>query len=222
MCGNADVTILLNPVNDPPEAFDDFLEAPAGEMIDVTVLDNDLPIESPYSEFYDIFDERDSIDAIEVIKVEAIGESKVVLENGTVMYTGAFSYVDQEDSFRYWIKDSGGLIDSAIVHVNVGPARFHIFEALSPNGDGDNDFWRINGIEQDPDNVVRIFDRFNNLVFETKGYTNENNHWVGQSNNGISHVSLPEGTYYYTINIDLVEDNEGGRLFSGYVVLKRK
>jgi hypothetical protein len=60
------------------------------------------------------------------------------------------------------------------------------------------------------------------MVFETTGYTNENNHWTGQSNHGISKAFLPEGTYYYTISIDLVKDTEGEKLFSGYVVLKRK
>ena len=221
LCGTSDITLLLNPVNDAPVAMDDNVEAAAAETILIDVLANDRPIEDPYQEFYDIFADRDSVDNLEVIRVESAGSAVSIIDN-KVSYTASINYVDKEDTFWYWMKDSGGLVDSAMVYINVGPAKFQIFEALSPNGDGQNDFWRINGIEQDPNNLVRVFDRFNNLVFETKAYTNESNHWTGQSNHGISNAFLPEGTYYYIISIDLTEDSEGERIFSGYMVLKRK
>ncbi len=93
---------------------------------------------------------------------------------------------------------------------------FQIYQGISPNGDGKNDYWRINGIEGYPNNKVRLFDRFNNLVFETHGYSNETNHWYGQSNHGLFGGELPEGTYFYSVDL-----GDGKGIKSGFVVLKR-
>jgi gliding motility-associated-like protein len=93
---------------------------------------------------------------------------------------------------------------------------FKIYEGISPNGDGKNDYWRIDGIEGYPNNLVRIFDRFSNMVFETNGYTNESNNWYGQSNHGLVRGALPDGTYYYTVSL-----GDGSGTKSGYVILKR-
>lgn len=93
----------------------------------------------------------------------------------------------------------------------------HTYEGLTPNGDGKNDYWQIDGIDYYPTNVVRVFDRFNNKVFEMPGYNNENKVWKGEANNGIGQGGLPEGTYFY--NIDL---GDGSKPVSGFVVLKTK
>jgi gliding motility-associated-like protein len=220
LCTTVEVKILVTPVNDTPAAQDDFVDTPVDSEIEIDVLSNDRSIESPYDEFYDIFLDRDSVDNIAITRIKTTG-SIATIENNKIKFTPDLNYSEQQEIIWYWIKDSGGLVDSARVFIDVGPARFRIFEALSPNGDGKNDYWRINGIEQDPNNVVRIFDRFNNLVFETKSYNNETNNWQGQSNHGLARSQVPEGTYYYTINIDLIDDTQGERLFSGFVVLKR-
>jgi len=63
---------------------------------------------------------------------------------------------------------------------------------------------------------MRVFDRFNNLVYETRAYSNEANSWTGQSNHGLVRGSLPEGTYFYSLDL-----GDGRGPLSGYVVLKR-
>ena len=90
------------------------------------------------------------------------------------------------------------------------------YEALSPNSDGFNDFWLIQGIERFPSNQVRIFDRWNNMVFSMDGYNNLDKVWTGQSNKGISKKDLPDGTYFYKIN-----PGESQPVLSGMIVLKR-
>ncbi|MBN8678467.1 MAG: gliding motility-associated C-terminal domain-containing protein [Chitinophagales bacterium] len=86
-----------------------------------------------------------------------------------------------------------------------------VYQGISPNGDGKNDVWLIPGIEQYPNNVVQIFNRWGNLVYEQKGYTN-NDPWTGQWNG----KELPDGTYFYLIELG----NNAGRL-SGWVVVQR-
>jgi gliding motility-associated-like protein len=90
-----------------------------------------------------------------------------------------------------------------------------VYQAVSPNGDGKNDYWRIDRIEQFPGNTVRLFDRFNNLVYETHGYTNETNNWTGQANHGLTRGTLPDDTYFYWVDL-----GSGLGKLSGFVILK--
>lgn len=66
---------------------------------------------------------------------------------------------------------------------------------VTPNGDGINDTWIIENIDGFPNAIIYIYNRWGNLVFETKNY---NNDWNGVSKfNG---DTLPTGSYYYTID----------------------
>lgn len=219
LCGVATASINILPVNDPPVANPDQANVAGDAATLIDVLSNDRVIADPYLEFYDLYQQRDSSDQLQLIRIRTF-KGRATIENNQINYTPQFEF-QGIDSVQYWIQDSGGLIDSASVRIEVGPAKFRIFQAVSPNGDGLNDYWRINGIEQDPENEVKIFDRYNNLVFETTNYSNERNFWTGQANHGLMNGNLPDGTYFYTIYIDLTEDDEGRRLFNGYIILKR-
>lgn len=69
---------------------------------------------------------------------------------------------------------------------------------ISPNGDGQNDFWVIPGVDEFPNNNVKIFNRWGNLIFETDAY---NNTWEGKAQTSKFGASkdeyLPSGTYFY-------------------------
>jgi gliding motility-associated-like protein len=139
--------------------------------------------------------------------------------NGTVTYDdllGVVVYTPNDgfcgaDTFSYEITDLRGQRSSAAVSVTIVCDKVLIYTGISPNGDGKNDFWHIVGIEQFPSNVVRVFNRWGNLVFEQKGYSNLeawNGTWNGKD--------LPDGAYFYTIDLG----DESGVL-SGYLQLMR-
>lgn len=69
----------------------------------------------------------------------------------------------------------------------------NITNALSPNGDGINDFWVVEDIQLYQNNNVRIVNRTGLTVYEKKNYDNT---WDGSFNG----KPLPEGTYYYAID----------------------
>ncbi|UGU16519.1 DUF11 domain-containing protein [Sinomicrobium kalidii] len=77
-----------------------------------------------------------------------------------------------------------------------------VFNGLSPNGDGLNDTFRIQGIECYPDNTVEIYNRWGIKVYDTRGYDNSSSVFRGYSegratlNNG---KRLPAGTYFYLL-----------------------
>ncbi|MDI5899538.1 gliding motility-associated C-terminal domain-containing protein, partial [Flavobacterium yafengii] len=89
-----------------------------------------------------------------------------------------------------------------------------VHNAFSPNGDGINEKFIIDNIDDTvcyPENTVEIYNRWGVLVFETKGYNNTSNSFDGISG-GRSTVQqssgLPTGTYFYILNYTSV-DNDG-------------
>ena len=91
---------------------------------------------------------------------------------------------------------------------------------FSPDGDGVNDFWEINGIENYPDNVVTIFNRWGDVVFQIEGYNNYSKVFQGEANKSTKMGAgrLPSGTYFFDIKI-IGEHNLNKT--RGYLILKR-
>ena len=77
-----------------------------------------------------------------------------------------------------------------------------VYNGLSPNGDGMNDFLMLDCVDKFPDNVVRVYDRDGNLVFQVRGYDNEDSVFRGEANTGtaLGGSALADGTYYYVID----------------------
>jgi gliding motility-associated-like protein len=90
-------------------------------------------------------------------------------------------------------------------------------KGYSPNGDANNDFWKIRGIDSYPTNDVKVFNRWGNVVFETSGYNNNSNAWKGKANGKLllGGSDVPDGTYFYIIKVD------NRKPISGYVIVKR-
>jgi len=82
----------------------------------------------------------------------------------------------------------------------------NIRNGISPNGDGDNDIWWIDGIEKFKDNEVQIFNRWGDKIIEFRNYDNDQVVWDGNNRNG---NRVPDGTYYYLIKIPNVKSYTG-------------
>lgn len=73
---------------------------------------------------------------------------------------------------------------------------------LTPNGDGINDFLKIDELEQSPHNRLRIYDRNGLLVFDKENYTNEFTGYATEGDMVISRGSgLPQGVYFYLVQL---------------------
>lgn len=140
-------------------------------------------------------------------------------KHGSATYnpaTGLLTYTPNpgfcgSDSLVYTISNENGRASSAKVSLSVLCEGLTIYSGFSPNGDNLNDFWRIDGIEAFPANEVRIFNRWGDLVFEQKGYRNQQA-WDGSCRGN----PLPDGTYFYVIQL-----RPGVAPLSGYVQLMR-
>ncbi|WP_298544486.1 PKD-like domain-containing protein [uncultured Aquimarina sp.] len=97
-----------------------------------------------------------------------------------------------------------------------------IFNAVTPNGDGNNDVFIIRNIENFPDNELKIFNRWGVLVYEAIGYGQNQEYFRGESNGRVTvnqERQLPVGTYFYVL---AYKNNEGeSKTRSGYLYINR-
>ena len=104
---------------------------------------------------------------------------------------------------------AGGCASSDQVTVTVRPA-IRIPNAFTPNGDGRDDTWQIEFIEQFPDNTVNVFNRWGNKIFSAENYGRANE-WRGDING----QPAPVGTYYYVV----VTKGPLGKSYAGSITI---
>lgn len=131
-----------------------------------------------------------SVSYIEVIIPNGVKFSSISVTNLTSGLTG-YSSVNFSTEIPGEIDRSATNSNNVIVKGNDLPVTS--LSAFSPNGDGIDDQWVIQNIENFPDCELVIFSRSGRIVYAKVGYSNE---WDGRDQNG---NELPIGAYYYTI-----------------------
>ena len=91
--------------------------------------------------------------------------------------------------YNLTVTDSNGCkLDTLIILTE--PFKLEVYNALSPNGDGINDVYIIDGSWACSESIFKVFNRWGSLVYEKKGYQDD---WFGQHNDG---SLLSDGTYF--------------------------
>lgn len=93
-----------------------------------------------------------------------------------------------------------------------GSRDINVHDIITPNGDGQNDVFVIEGIQNSPNNELIIYNRWGVEVFRQKNYDNS---FSGQSKGrGTVNESeqLPVGTYYYVLKL-IDGENIAGPLY---------
>ena len=131
---------------------------------------------------------------IPILQAHAFAEARIVAE------------VTEEDAYMKVVE----LMSSVPVDPNasnnraqitVNPLCLVVYNEFTPNNDGSNDVFRIDCIENYPNNKLEVYNRYGDLVYETRGYQND---WDGTANRGpvLTNKPLPVGTYYYILQVD--------------------
>lgn len=194
----------------------DLNEAPGISDATITIAEN-LPPGSVVYQF--VSNDPDANDA-PTFSIEAGNSSAAFAINAS---TGEVT-VDNIDALQQlenpafiltvMVTDAGGLTATANLTIVLEKVETRSvidpLKGFSPNGDGENDFWLIKGIEAFPDNEVKVFNRWGILVYGTRNYDNINNVW-----RGVDNVSLPEMTYFFVITV------KGLQPITGYVIMKQ-
>lgn len=90
-----------------------------------------------------------------------------------------------------------------------------VFNFVSPNGDGHNDYLYIETIEDLVNNRLEVFNRWGVQVFATNDYDTNGNVFEGFSNTRSTFTNdnpLPTGTYYYILSYDVTIDGRTERI----------
>ena len=179
------------------KAVDDFDTTSQGRPVFVMVYANDTIL-------------RVTPNKLTIIRPPLKGTADTIsVISGIIKYTPHFAACDL-DSFRYKVC-AGTLCDSAWVRIRIRCSdSLLVFNAVSPNGDGVNDVFVIEGLQKTPNHTLCIYDRWGNEVLKTTNYQSD---WGGTWNGKL----LPDGQYFYYIR----NDDTNKVLKTGYLMLLR-
>lgn len=218
----ATVRIEVINVNDPPEASDITVFVKEDHVLQ---FDEQLFL----SGFYDA--DNDPLAGIEILSDPENGTLTAFDQPLESFYIPADSirflrYTPEKDyhgtdQFSWAARTGDGISsDAATVRIAIEsiPDEVVVYKGFSPNGDGFNNQWVIDGIQDYPDNEVQVFNRSGLLIFQMKNYDNETRVWSGETNR--LHLNAeklaPDDTYFYVIHI-----GNGLEPLKGYVILRR-
>jgi len=181
------------------------------------VANDDIVIDVERNETKLIFildnDDADGVTQVTITNPPPNGTADIVsLPGGAsgISYTPNVDFCGP-DSLRYQIcKIQDLLCDEAQVNIEMADCDVYepmVYNGFSPNNDGINDFFFVEGLEDTDTEEISIFNRWGNLVFFAKDYQNN---WDGTWNG----EDLPDGTYFYVIEVS-------GKAHEGFIQLQR-
>ncbi len=146
------------------------------------------------------------------------GQLVVFAANGTEPYSYALDESDlqSENVFRnlkngshdIYVTDANGC--NAIVTVDLESMLDVVIPPFfTPNGDGSNDRWEIDGIDKFPDSVIKIYNRYGKLLIK---YFGSDPGWDGR----YLGKPVPTDDYWYVIELANTR-----KILKGHITLKR-
>ncbi|MBI3135329.1 MAG: gliding motility-associated C-terminal domain-containing protein [Bacteroidetes bacterium] len=117
--------------------------------------------------------------------------------------------VDDDDLYVVNITDAFECTVTDTVRVTLLPLEecyVETYNAFSPNNDGTNDLWLIDGIEGYPENTVTLFNRWGDVLMRFENYNNTTVVWNGYNT---SDKLVDPGTYYFVVDVNGNQNQSG-------------
>lgn len=113
--------------------------------------------------------------------------------NIAITQTASFS-----QNYSVLVTDTNGCSKYATFSTNYNDkcSEITVITGITPNSDGENDHLYIENIENYPDNVVHIYNRWGRQLYYQKGYDNTTKVWPAKNSQ-----NLMSGTYYYVLDL---------------------
>jgi len=151
--------------------------------------------------------------SVRVIQPPSRGETKVN-PDGTVTYTPS-GRIFGHDEFVYEVRDIMGLLDTALVTIDIFDIGLKAPEAFSPNGDGLNEHLVFKGLEHYPKSHLHVYTRSGRLVYASDDYQNDWDASTIQST--LTKLEkVPTGVTYYVLELGGVNRTIKGFVYIGY------
>jgi len=153
----------------------------------------------------------------QIVSVNINNNAATIILSATGNYEYSLDHLIWQDSnifsnlsmgeYTVYVRTKGGCI--------IGQKPFSIFNipnAITPNGDGINDLWKINGLENYPGTEVSLYDRTGIAIF--KEVIKNKSPFVWEAK--LSGRPLSTGSYWYTIKVS------DGRIYTGWLLIKNR
>ena len=116
--------------------------------------------------------------------------------------------------YQVKITDSESTNCDTVINFTVKPevCGISIPNIITPNGDKDNQFFSIDGLENYPNSSLEIFDRWGLKIYENSNYLND---WDGLNYKNKTAVS--DGVYYYILH----QSDKGQTIHTGFIQVIR-
>ncbi len=186
-CDTAVVYLNVSGTNSHPTPTDDaFVFTDTVNEVTLDVLANDVD------------DENDSLFVLSAFAEDTTGLlGTIALDNATgeVVFT-RLPLACGSETFSYIVCDAHGC-DTGTITVTVNcPDKVFLPQGFSPDGDGKNDKLVFTGLEYFAPALLKVFNRYGTLVYESEEYQND---WGGT--NLESNKPLPDGSYFYVLQL---------------------
>ncbi|PWK77857.1 gliding motility-associated-like protein [Mucilaginibacter oryzae] len=124
---------------------------------------------------------------------------------------GGIFEINANASSTFYISRISGTCESTRTKadITISLSAIDIPNVFTPNGDGNNDYWKIKGAENYPQAHIQIFTRYGQKIYESTGYSIP----FDGTYNGLK---LPSAVYYYIINL-----GKSCKLLSGNLTILR-
>lgn len=134
------------------------------------------------------------------------------IDGGNSFQTSAYFDALADGNYIVVVRDENSCSATDTVTIQLSaPCKIIFYSGITPNNDGLNDTWFIDGLPDDGVYPCSIFNRWGDVIWQTDNYNNFDNAWDGTNHYG---DELPAGVYYYTIQIN-------DQTFTGYIELTR-
>jgi len=197
LSNNAIITVNANPINDLGVSGGEICNGDSG-IVTITSSENDIE--------YELF-----IDQISITTAVGTGNDLEIgipydsysLGNNTINVTATNTTstcsINMENEAEVFVEQ----------------CKIIVYDGFSPNDDGINETFIIEGLINFPNHKVTIFNRWGNKVYEASPYLND---WDGTNMFGVSvgGDKLPVGTYFY-----IIEPGDGSKALKGYIYLNK-
>lgn len=140
------------------------------------------------------------------VNASGIGEYEYALDDSNGPYQDNNTFNNLEPGIHIiYVKDKN---DCGIVQDSFSIVGFPKF--FTPNGDGENDYWQVEGIsgQFQPNSKIYIFDRYGKLI---KSLSPSSQGWDGTFNGNL----MPSDDYWFSVTL------EDGRAYRDHFTLKR-
>jgi gliding motility-associated-like protein len=184
------ISIIVNQVNDAPVVVNQANRTQEGTPVSGNILTGDT-------------DPERTVLTVNPVPVQAPLNGTIVINtDGTYTYTPNLGFAGTE-TIVVQVCDNGlplpAICSLETIEVTVVPEKDVVVpEGFSPNGDGVNDTFVIKNHTNEKISL-EIYNRWGNIVFKNENYQND---WGGIANFGVVlGQGLPDGTYYYIVEI---------------------